>query len=327
MPMQGANQGQPSTNSLQANFVETQAEDGSSSDNDEITVLSIEKEEDNLPTEVISLNEDTSSPNPQPSPDSEVAKIIEIQDLNERPKSIEVLVRSFNSILSFTVDTGSPASFINKATAETLMKDKDSNAVFKNIKEVNLGMRFIDYNKNNINILGALYVDISSAGYKVKRARFLVVDKKRCLLGLDLHAKIGIVTKQIPYQARKPKATQINSVEDNTEAWISNEWKIYFTTKFKDVFTRLGRSKNHVVSTLFHSPLIPIQEKGRRIPIHILDRVEKEINKLIEQDHIYKLDNCTNDCFIPPIVITAKKDGSVKLALDAKPVIAQIYKK
>ena len=81
-----------------------------------------------------------------------------------------------------------------------------------------------------------------------------------------------------------------------------------------------------MVSTLFHSPLIPIQEKGRRIPIHILDRVEKEINKLIEQDHIYKLDNCTNDCFIAPIVITAKKDGSIKLALDAKPVNAQIYK-
>ena len=63
------------------------------------------------------------------------------------------------------------------------MKDNGSNAVFKNIKEVNLGMRFIDYNKNNINILGALYVDISSAGYKVKRARFLVLDKKRCLIG------------------------------------------------------------------------------------------------------------------------------------------------
>ena len=36
--------------------------------------------------------------------------------------------------------------------------------------------------------------------------------------------------------------------------------------------------------------------------------------------------NCTNDCFIAPIVKAAKKDGSIKLALDAKPVNAQIHK-
>ena len=92
------------------------------------------------------------------------------------------------------------------------------------------------------------------------------------------------------------------------------------------VFNRLGRSKNHVVNTNFHSRLIPVQEKGRRVPIHILDKVEKEIKNLVADGHIEKLDNCTNDCFIAPIVITAKKDGSIKLALDAKPVNSQIHK-
>ena len=38
------------------------------------------------------------------------------------------------------------------------------------------------------------------------------------------------------------------------------------------------------------------------------------------------MDKCTNDFFIAPIVITAKKDGSIKLALDAKPINAQIFK-
>ena len=54
--------------------------------------------------------------------------------------------------------------------------------------------------------------------------------------------------------------------------------------------------------------------------------MESEINKLTKQDPIHKLENCTNDCFVAPIVITAKKDGSIKLALDAKPVNAQIHK-
>ena len=61
----------------------------------------------------------------------EVDKIIKIQDLNAKPKSSEVSVISFNNILNFAVDTGSAASFINKATCEALMRDKESNAIFR----------------------------------------------------------------------------------------------------------------------------------------------------------------------------------------------------
>ena len=46
----------------------------------------------------------------------------------------------------------------------------------------------------------------------------------------------------------------------------------------------------------------------------------------MKQGHIEKLDKCTTDYFIAPIVLTAKKDGSIKLALNAKPMNAQIWK-
>ena len=55
--------------------------------------------------------------------------------------------------------------------------------------------------------------------------------------------------------------------------------------------------------------------------------VEKKIEKLQKNHMIEKLDKYTNDYFIAPIVITAKKDGSIKLALDAKPINAQIFLK
>ena len=44
------------------------------------------------------------------------------------------------------------------------------------------------------------------------------------------------------------------------------------------------------------------------------------------QGHITKLDKCKSDFFIAPIVITVKKDDSIKLALDAKPINRQLYK-
>ena len=96
--------------------------------------------------------------------------------------------------------------------------------------------------------------------------------------------------------------------------------------KFKEIFTRQGRAKNHRVHSVFKDPLVPLQEKGRRVPIHIQENVGWEIKKLIKEGHIVKLNKCTSDSFVAPVVITAKKDGSIKLAMDDKPMNAQIFK-
>ena len=42
--------------------------------------------------------------------------------------------------------------------------------------------------------------------------------------------------------------------------------------------------------------------------------------------HIVKLSKCDEDCFISPIVITRKKDGSINWALDSKLLNDQIFK-
>ena len=44
------------------------------------------------------------------------------------------------------------------------------------------------------------------------------------------------------------------------------------------------------------------------------------------ESHIIKLEKCDKDCFINPIVISKKKDGSIKLALDSKLLNNQIFK-
>ena len=100
----------------------------------------------------------------------------------------------------------------------------------------------------------------------------------------------------------------------------------FYKKKLSSVFDRQGESKHHVVNTKFKYPLCPILEKGRRIPIHIQGKMQNEHDKLLSEGHTTKLDKCTNDCFIAPIVITVKKDGSIKLALDAKPINRQLYR-
>ena len=50
------------------------------------------------------------------------------------------------------------------------------------------------------------------------------------------------------------------------------------------------------------------------------------MKKLLKEGHTKRLDKCTSDCFIAPIVKTVKKDDSIKLALDAKPINRQLFK-
>ena len=38
------------------------------------------------------------------------------------------------------------------------------------------------------------------------------------------------------------------------------------------------------------------------------------------------MDKCKSDCFIAPNVITVKKDNSIKLAMEAKPINRQLFK-
>ena len=136
---------------------------------------------------------------------------------------------------------------------------------------------------------------------------------------MDLQGKVGIPTSQRPAPSKRSRFDVLLCKQ-------LEGLKQQFNQKFSFFFDRQGKSKNHVVNTKFKYLLCPIQEKGRRIPIHIQDKVQTELSKLLSEGHIMKLDKCTSDCFIATIVITVKKDDSIKLALDAKLINRQLYK-
>ena len=95
---------------------------------------------------------------------------------------------------------------------------------------------------------------------------------------------------------------------------------------FPHLCTRLGKSKNHIAKSTFKQYFKPTQHKGRRVPIHLIDKVEKELRKLIEDKQIIKLEKCSDEYFISPVVITVKSDNSIKIALDSKELNEAIHK-
>ena len=154
----------------------------------------------------------------------------------------------------------------------------------------------------------------------MEEVNFLVYENRtRNFLGLDLQDQLGVATTQL-------RAESVHLLEDKDQVSISEYWGSFVASKYAHVFSRLGRSTNHKVYINFKFLLVPRQVKVPKVPIHIQDRVANEIKQLVKQGHIEKLDKCTTDFFIASIVLTAKKDGSIKLALNAQPMNAQILK-
>ena len=64
------------------------------------------------------------------------------------------------------------------------------------------------------------------------------------------------------------------------------------------------------MKTPFIKNITPIQQKGRKIPINLQERAERNLNILIDQKHIIKLDKCSDTQFISPLIITVKGSNS-----------------
>ena len=101
-----------------------------------------------------------------------------------QPRSLSIQLRSGNSFFYATMDTGSPVSFLNKKTAEILMK-RIPNVKIKDVGRYPLDVTYVDYNKKPIKLFGSPEIPIRSKGWKIKNACFLVSENcTRNLLGL-----------------------------------------------------------------------------------------------------------------------------------------------
>ena len=132
-----------------------------------------------------------------------------------------------------TIDTGSPVSILNWTTTKQLLEGAPK-IKFIPAEELNLTTQFVDYNKQPIQILGALCTSIRSAGWEVQDASLLVTERRaRCILGLDLQAKLGIQTSQKSAPSKRSRFDVLLCEQ-------SEGMKHQFYQEFPSLFDRKG---------------------------------------------------------------------------------------
>ena len=141
----------------------------------------------------------------------------------------------------------------------------------------------------------------------------VVEDGPRPIIERDLFSKLDF------------SLTQLKQVANIDQKHCLIKKQIAFD--FPRLITRIGKSLKHSVKSPFHKQFTPTHQTGRRVPINLQPLVNSELKKLLDENHIIKLNTCSDKNFISPIVITVKRDKTVKLALDSKILNKSIHKK
>ena len=209
-----------------------------------------------------------------------------------------------NTAKNVLVDSASVCTLINESLTDSIIS-QDTNS--KWIREAN-PKQLKTFPNEPIQTLGILQTSIQNNNWYANPIEIQVLtDGHRSLLGRDLFPALGLSIQQSNNQKR------VNQV-DQEYCPIKKQ----IATDFPDLISRIGKSKVHTVHSKFHRNYTPSHQKGRRVPIDLLDKVSDELKKLPEQEHFEKLQECSDKNFISPIVITVMTDKSVKLALDSK---------
>ena len=218
-----------------------------------------------------------------------------------------------NNHVGLLIDSGGVCSILPKSLASEIVE----NSSLARWLMIAPPQELKTFSNEPINVIGMIQAPIASNGWRLEEAEFVVVrDGLKPLVGRDLFDALGISVNQTP----KPEGSMVNTITSQCP------FKTRIAQQFPQLITRTGRSKIHIKKSKFHRHFQPKHQKGRKVPINLQERVNTEIKKLLVEGHIEKLINCSDQNFISPIVITVKRDQTIKLALDSKTLNKAIHK-
>ena len=228
------------------------------------------------------------------------------------PLNVEVQLGKIRALAM--IDSGSAVSIITEMLADKILQTTKS-AKWTDTKEKR---NLKTFSNEPIIALGHLETTITYNQWKDRAAMLTVVeDGHRGIIGRDLFTTLGLAVVQ--QQPENGKC--VNNINTST-----CKIKETIAPQFPHLVSRIGLSKTHVEKSKFHQKFTAKHQKGRRVPINLQPRVSAELERLKTEGHIKKLSSCSDEHFISLIVITIKKDQSIKLALDSKILNKAIHK-
>ena len=162
--------------------------------------------------------------------------------------------------------------------------------------------------------------------------RMMNVSEEPCLIPANLG--IGIlhpveICNQIFEKGHNSRDPLLQKLIDETTQNLDEDQKPHIEKlldKYADVFVgedgKLGRTDilQHVIDTGDNPPF---KIRPYRLPVHMREEVEKQVNDMLEQGVI----SPSSSPYCSPVLLTKKSDGSFRFCIDYRRLNEQVYKK
>ena len=134
---------------------------------------------------------------------------------------------------------------------------------------------------------------------------YVTEDNGGCLLISSTAQDLGLIS------------FHINKV-DNKESPVKDKGIADILNWFPAVFKNLGKLKRKQVELVIDSEVKPIAQQQRRIPFHLRQQVQVELDKLVAQDIIERVPENEKTDWVSPIVCVPKKNREIRLCVDMR---------
>nr|XP_055067975.1 uncharacterized protein K02A2.6-like [Misgurnus anguillicaudatus] len=196
--------------------------------------------------------------------------------------------------VALMVDTGSSVSILPKSIYD---------ANFSSVPLQSPTANLVTYSRAPIPVLGCLPATVSRDDVTCS-AKFYIVDSGTALLGMDLIKGLRL---RFEGQRLLPALTHAKPQASSSA--------VRCLTKTASPQRTLGCAKGFVHKVKLAGNTVPVRQKLRRLPLSVRSAVSNELDRLLKEGIIEKIDASP---WVSPIVVTLKKTGGIRLCVDLR---------
>ena len=172
-------------------------------------------------------------------------------------------------------------------------------------------VRIKPYNSDVISTEGVSTCGVSFGDRTIPVQWYIIKDSCEPILAGKMAEHLGI----IEFKNKPNVIMPINMIEFNDNR-LKEELQNVIAS-IPELFNGLGCMKNHVVSLPTNGSVKPVAEPPRRVPYHLVSRVNEIVNGMLKDGVIEAHPSEEHAPWVSNLVIVPKPDGGLRVTLDA----------
>ena len=230
--------------------------------------------------------------------DSDDNYVLMLKSEHDYPKRLYASLSVGDSLIKFQLDSG--------ASVNVLPESVFSSVVGRRAQLRPAESTLLMYDRTELKTSGVATVRVTNpkTHQSVNLDFYIVPSQQQSILGAAACQMLKLLTIR----------TENILANLSVPAKLSRD---YILKEYHDVFSGTGRLPG-VVHLETDSAVPPVKLPLRRLPLALRDKVKDELDKLVRDDILAKMD--TPSDWISALLVVAKSDGRIRVCLDPKPL-------